>query len=183
MAFAFDINIFRGVYANGGWSQRAQFSVAMLGVPQKAALKYSTSQIQFMCHYASIPGRQLNTIPYRAYGQPRQIVSGPTNESPLTLGFYLTDGLPLHDMFKTWMEMAVSGETGNAGYYSDYAEKSSIDVQKFSQLGFRSSIYTYEEAYPIDVNKIDMDWGNVNQGMQLEVTFAYRRWSIKDGPS
>jgi hypothetical protein len=76
--------------------------------------------------------------------------------------------------FDSWMELINPTTDFNFQYKNNYA----VDIL-INQYDLENNI-TYSanlvEAFPIDVNQMDLDWSNVDSFHKLTVVFAYKQW-------
>jgi hypothetical protein len=163
--------------------------------------------IEYWCEAAELPGRTLATLDRKTYGLttkvPMQIqysditltficmankVTGTRNAGSVTP----ETGLTVKRFFDIWMQSINSipeGPSEQSGNYNfDFRNNYSVPItithfDMFESPSNGRSMPTYivklEDAYPISVGALGMNWGD-DGILRLPVTFAYTRWWNSD---
>lgn len=155
----------------------------------------NTASLAFQCEQAQLPGYQVNTVDQAIYGAKFTQPATPIFE-PMQLTFISAGDMWERKFFEDWLELILPREPQKMdvktviGEYFDadgagkrppftaaYREQfcSTIEVIQFHDTGIPSVRYKFEEAYPVDMNPQQLNWGD-NDVHRLQVTFHYRTY-------
>jgi hypothetical protein len=149
----------------------------------KAKLEDGAKNLVYFCSSASIPGVTLNTHEIRRYGY------GPNEKRPYTASFsdatfniYFDSKRKNYDFFQTWISTIMDYDVGNSTnskflleYKSEY--KSTIDLKIYDNKGSTVGHYIMDEAFPISIGDIPLNWGDTSSIIKIPVTFTFFTWS------
>lgn len=129
--------------------------------------------IAFLCESTSIPGRSLNTLDFQAERETLKIPNGFIDDD-VSMTFYLTNDYYMKDMFEEWMSSIVDTEKYQLGYKSNY--QTDIVIQQLNE--FDKNIYgiRLKNAYPINIQAIELNNSTENSIQKVTITFAYDRY-------
>ena len=135
--------------------------------------------VALMCTNITMPGRTINTSPYRIAGAPYKYPTQ-VQYTDITATFIGDKFLRLRTFFEAWQNIIYNNQTGMFNFYDEYVSPLDIfQLGQFDSLNDRDSA-TYgvrlRECFPTAINQIQYDSGNQNQFVAIEVTFAYRDW-------
>ena len=135
--------------------------------------------VALMCTNITMPGRTINTSPYRIAGAPYKYPTQ-VQYTDITATFIGDKFLRLRTFFEAWQNIIYNNQTGMFNFYDEYVSPLDIfQLGQFDSLNDRDSA-TYgvrlRECFPTATNQIQYDSGNQNQFVAIEVTFAYRDW-------
>jgi hypothetical protein len=144
-------------------------------LPVKLISYLNVGQLLTMrCDTAQLPSVTYNVTEQKIYGPvekyPRELVY---NESTLT--FYLSDDMREKIFFDAWMNLINPTSSYDFAYKTDYA--TNIVVNQYNVTGGISYSVSLNDAFPISVNQLDLDWSNQNAVHKLAVVFAYYTWT------
>lgn len=200
----FDISSFTNKFLEVGLVTKSNFYVkftppARLIGGENTELK----EIALLCGATSLPGKRLSTTELKPYGY------GQTIKSPydvlyddVQFTFYVDANRAMAvQLFDEWLRLAV-GENGSfpttqmkVSYKKDYI--CDIKIYVVSPLAGGGEVENYTstteedgmaivectliDAFPIQVDAMDLDWGASDEFMKLAVTFAFRTVEYKFG--
>jgi len=162
---------------------------------EKLGSGINTASLAFQCEQAVLPGYQINTVDQSIYGAKFTQPATPIFE-PIQLTFICAGDMWERKFFEDWMELILPREPQKmsiktvVGDYFDadgqgkrppftaaYREQfcSTIEVIQFHDTGVPSVRYKFEEAFPVDMNPQQLNWGD-NEIHRLQVTFHYRTY-------
>jgi hypothetical protein len=76
--------------------------------------------------------------------------------------------------FDSWMELINPTTDFNFQYKANYAVDILINqYDNMNRLTYQANMV---EAFPIDVNQLDLNWSSVDSVHKLSVVFAYKQW-------
>lgn len=135
--------------------------------------------VSLMCTSVTMPGRTINTSPYRIAGAPYKYPTQ-VQYSDITATFIGDKFLRLRTFFEAWQNIVYDNVTGMFNFYDEYTSPLDIfQLGQFEDLNDRDSV-TYgvrlRECFPTSINQIQYDSGQQNQFVAIEVQFAYRDW-------
>jgi len=136
-------------------------------------------EIGMMCETVTMPGRTMQTEPYRHYGPAFNFPSN-VQYTPIKATFIGDKFLRIRQFFESWQNLIFDNVTNNMNFYDEYVAPLDIfQLGQFDSLNDRDSV-TYGvrlfEVYPTDVSPIEYNYGATNQYVKIDVTFAYRYW-------
>tara|TARA_Y100000996_G_scaffold414525_1_gene405681 strand:+ start:43137 stop:43799 length:663 start_codon:yes stop_codon:yes gene_type:complete len=153
-----------------GLASPANFRVLMTGgILQSSAAK----ALAFLCNQAVLPGKALMTNEIRTYGPIRKAPYRIMYDD-LQLSFYCGEDMRTRDIFNDWQEQVVSSRTGQVNYHDTYAMN--IEIEQFDKKGKTTYACKIEDAFPVIVAPLALDWSQRDSFHNLSVTFAYRKW-------
>lgn len=137
----------------------------------------SAKLAQLFCESASLPSINMNTTPYRIYGESREMPYE-RGFDPVTLTFYVDAEMKIKKMFDSWINSVMNPVTRQMGYYKMYTRDIKIEVFDVSETLAPYSI-TLCEAYPKNIGTVQLDY-NSKDVMKLPVTITYKYWKYSD---
>jgi hypothetical protein len=129
-----------------------------------------------------LPSKTITTTELRTYGPPRKIATG-NSYSEIDMTMIISESMAERQFIINWMESIqpslANGHDGDISYYDDYAgNKSKILIRVYDQDGTSPRLeIKLMEAYPINVNEVNLDWSDNNSYMKMRVKFAYRHFT------
>ena len=93
--------------------------------------------------------------------------------------FQASSDLAERTFFEGWQKMAFNEKTWNIGYYNEYigsVEIFIIDQQNNKRYGIK-----LWEAFPKNINAIELSYAPASEVMKIQVGVAFRYWTILDG--
>jgi hypothetical protein len=188
------------VNKNGGPSKANRFVVRINALPQKIVRRgvYNSvvRDLSYLCEAAELPGRGFMNVDVRYYGPSFKMPFQTTYED-LNLTFLVRDLFLERQMFDDWLELINPSNTYNFNYKKDYI--CDIDIFQMSEIATSNTNeadrpgrvsaesrdpspkvsaqykFTFEEAWPILVNPMPVNWAEDNFN-RLTVAFTYKRW-------
>lgn len=146
-------------------------------IPVPLALAFNTSEgkkLSMRCESAQLPGRMIETTTKKMGSAPIEKFPYHSTYGEVTLDFIVSDNMSEKIFFDAWMELINPTTDFNMQYKANYAVDISInqyDVK--SGLTYASVL---QEAFPIDMNQMDLNWSSVDSYHKLSVVFAYKQW-------
>jgi hypothetical protein len=121
-----------------------------------------------------LPQTRINTSQMRMWGSPRLMPQwAEYGGDNLSINFYLDREMTIKRFFDAWIDSVVNRQTSTVGYYNTYI--TDIQIHQLDEQDVSNYGVILKEAYPIAVNPVQLDMGNVNVS-RLSVTFAYKKW-------
>ena len=167
------INDFRSSFKKD-LARPSRFDVS-IPIPLALATQITTARnLTFRCENAVLPGRTFETTLKKIGSAPVEKFPYHTNYQEATFTFIISDDMSEKIFFDTWMELMNPTSNVNFQYKSNYAVD--ISVNQYDVAGNLTYAGVLQEAFPLDVNQLDLDWGT-DSYHKLAIVFCYRQWS------
>lgn len=137
------------------------------------ALGENVKRMLLFCEKATIPGINFATTANRSYGESREVVYDRMYD-PITLTFHVDRNMTIKNIFDDWSAYIVNPSDRTIGWYSNYITPLTIRIQDLEDK--TTYLVQLMEAYPKTVGAVQLDAGNNNDTMRLDVTFQYKYW-------
>ena len=184
---AFNIRDMMGAMnASGGFTKSSKFFVEVYP-PRSLAVN---PNLFFLCEAASLPGVGLATDEIRmaGYGNVEKRPYAPVF-TDINLMFFNDANSKVLTFFHKWMQsvynfnasMNPSGTTRSGqpqmtlNYPNEY--RGIVDITHFDDSGEQVVKYSLQDAYPIAISDVNVDWNNTDQLVRIPITFGYTYWS------
>lgn len=172
----FSLDNFRGeVLGKTGLARTNRFEV-IIALPRGLdSSRYNQRLISLYVEQTSIPMFNIAVKSQKIFGPSyqRPFASEYGGEG-ISLNFHVDRNMSVRNFFEDWMHVIVNRNNYTIGYQEDYA--TTINIR---QLDEQDNI-TYEvellEAFPRNMNLMDLNHASSNQTHRLSVLFAYRYW-------
>jgi len=129
--------------------------------------------LQLRCEISQLPGKHLSIIEQKTYG-PYQKFPYHTTYNDIDMTFIVDGDMRIKYFFDAWMNYINPTNNFNLEYRDNYCTNIIINQYDVANTA-PSYAVTLVEAYPINVNQLDLDWSS--EGVhKLHVTFAYTYW-------
>ena len=151
----------------GGFARPNLFKVAISKVAVNKQRDY-----QMRCFQAQIPGHNIATtdkdIGFRSIAYQRIY-------SDVILGFYVAADLAELEFWQGWIDSIIDKRTNHHKYYDKY--KGEIAITQENRSGKDVATWTLHDAYPKQVDPIQLDYGTNDAVMTCNVTLTYRHFT------
>ena len=133
----------------------------------------SRKRFAISCFQCQIPGNVIATtdkdVGFRS-------VAYQTIYSDIILGFYADDKLRELKFWQDWIESIHNRKTNRWAYYDDY--KSEVTITPINRSGDDVATWTLHDAYPKQIDPIQLDYGTNDAVMTINVTMTYRHFTV-----
>jgi len=138
-----------------------------------------TQDLLFMAKAGQLPGSTVSsvTVPY----QGREVKFAGNRTFPdWTVTIINDEDFRFRNAFEKWLnyinghESNIRGDVAFTTTPVDYFCQ--MTVYQLNKTGTATKVYSFKDAFPIDVSPIDLDWGNNDTIEEFSVTFAYQYW-------
>ena len=131
---------------------------------------------QMSCFQAQIPGHNIATtdkdIGFRSIAYQKIY-------SDVILGFYVNTDLDQLKYFQHWIDTIVNNKTNHHRYYDDYV--GTVKITQENRLGDEVATWTLHDAYPKQIDPIQLDYGTNDAVMTCNATMTYRNFTVVYG--
>jgi hypothetical protein len=168
---------------NLGMASQSRFEVefpnisGMTSVSGKNINDKSTSDDRnLFCAAAGMPGRQISVMARGIGIENHQIANGHTMPE-VTFTWYLTNTYVMKEYFENWMDCITGRDAEKAqhvGYYRNYVKK--VTVRQYTRAARRGYTIDLIDAYPTNVQTIELNSQLQTAPMEMSVTMTYRTY-------
>jgi hypothetical protein len=147
-----------------------------LNPPRVAYDGIQARDLRLRCETAELPSRTYATAEQKFGSNPIEKYPYQVQFNDLNLTFVVTDDMNPKRFFDAWMEAVIPSYNYNPSYKrgpGGYA--GTIRVTQFGVDDFPTYKIALDDAYPIAVNQLDLDWSTEGHH-KLTVVFAYTYW-------
>jgi hypothetical protein len=129
--------------------------------------------LTYRCEATNLPGRSFETTEKKIGSAPVEKFPYHTNYQEVPMTFILNSDMNQKIFFDAWMELINPTTDYNFQYKGNYAVD--ISINQYNSTNTLTYAGVLQEAFPIDVNQLDMDWSSDGYH-KLTVVFAYKQW-------
>jgi len=134
----------------------------------------SIKRFAISCFQAQIPGNTIATtdkdIAFRSVAYQKIY-------SDVILGFYCDDKMKELKFWQDWINSIHRKEENRWAYYDEY--KSEIKITPINRRGVNVAEWTLHDAYPKQIDPIQLDYGTNDAVMTINATITYRHFTVK----
>lgn len=173
----FNVNNMVSSLNKSGLAKTSHFEVYIQGGGDMATER----ELSYRAETVDIPGRSISSVEHKFqnYGPVNKVAYG-SIYGDVTVQFLMSQDMREKEYFEIWQDKMVG--TGafsdgqaqyNTKYFDNYA--GTVEIRQYGSHGNLHSIHTLNEAYPLIVNPVTMNWAE-DTAARLGVTFAYRNY-------
>lgn len=129
--------------------------------------------LDFFCGGAELSGKNFATTEMRFYGPHFKLPYNPIF-TDLSLSFYVSENMVERDFFDAWQYVVENPISRDFNYLSEYS--TDIIVYQLNQLGTIKYGIQYFEAWPINVQQLELSYDQNDVVHRLPVQFSYTKW-------
>ena len=152
-----------------GFARPNLFRVAISEIVASKQAKY-----QMSCFQAQIPGYNISTtdkdVGFRSVAYQKIF-------SDVILGFYVDEDLEELKFWQQWIDRIVRLNPNRHNFYSDYI--GTVKVTQVNRSGHDVATWTLHDAYPKQVDPIQLDYGTNDAVMTCNTTITYRHFTVE----
>ena len=154
----------------GGFARPNLFKVAISKIKADKQLDY-----QMRCFQAQIPGHNISTTD-KDIGS--RSVAYQKIFSDIILGFYVDSSLDTLHFWQDWIDLIIVRANPNRhNYYDNYTGE--VKVTQENRSGEEVATWTFHDAYPKQIDPIQLDYGTNDAVMTCNATITYRHFTVK----
>ena len=129
---------------------------------------------QMSCFQAQIPGHNIATtdkdIGFRSIAYQKIF-------SDVILGFYVDANLSQLKFWQEWIDQIIDKKTNHHNYYDKYVGR--VKITQENRSGNPVATWTLHDAYPKQIDPIQLDYGTNDAVMTCNATITYRYFDVK----
>ena len=132
----------------------------------------SSENLTTIAQSITIPSKSVETISVSFQGERRNYAGMDSSEQTFTVNFLETEKAEVASHFRRWMFLVRNHVMRGAVDRLLYV--ATIDARlKDSRDDKVTTLYRFEEAYPISMGEIELDYSS-NESVSIPITFSYR---------
>lgn len=171
----FSLDNFKSQVLGKGLARSNRFEVIIPPPQGMANFRNMSDPVSLLCEQASFPMLTVSTKPYKIYGPAYQRPVGiEFGGEGIPFTFHVDREMKVKSFFDEWMSLAVSPSNFNVSYQSNYI--SDLFVHQLDEADNVTYGVRIKDAFPRNMNLMDLNQSNQNQTHRLTVLFAYRTW-------
>ena len=170
----FSIKDFRSTIFNDSLARTNRFEVFISYKPRGISATKPWN-ISLYCEQASLPPINIASKSFKIFGATYQRpFTAEYGGEGMSMTFHVDRDMKVKTFFDEWMAQIVDPDSSMVGFQEDY-----ISTINIKQLDEQENV-TYEiellEAFPRNMNLMELNNASTNQTHRLNVLFAYRYW-------
>lgn len=171
----FSLDRVRTEILNGAGLARTNRFEVIITPPPAMGTEGVPGLVSMYVEQASIPLMNIFTKSFKIFGPSYQRpISSEYGGEGLPITFHVDRDMQVRKFFENWMHKVVRPDVFTVAYQEDYITDIIIR-QLDEQDNITHEIILYE-AFPRNMNLMDLNQGSSNQTHRLNVLFAYRYW-------
>jgi|TARA_B110000263_G_scaffold39366_1_gene31022 hypothetical protein len=175
-SFISKLDLHRGLAPLNKFIARVKFPDALSGFGN---VKGAADTAEYFCDTAPMPGKTIATSELRHYGPTRKLGREQTY-GDLQLSFIMANSHIVRNAFLEWMDYIIDPVTANIRYQNQYI--GTVKVFMFDQMATSTAVNSatvgaeYQQAFPTNVDAVNLGWDQLNQVGKFSVNFQYKKW-------
>ena len=129
---------------------------------------------QMSCFQAQIPGHNIATtdkdIGFRSIAYQKIF-------SDVILGFYVDSDMSQLKFWQEWIDTIIHKKTNQHMYYRDYIGR--VTITQENRAGHDVATWILHDAYPKQIDPIQLDYGTNDAVMTCNATITYRHFTVE----
>lgn len=129
--------------------------------------------LSLMCHSAALPGKRLATTEIKYNADTLRMPYTQVYE-PMPMSFKVSQTMTEKRILDAWVNNIYDPRAHEMSYYDDYT--TDIVVTQLTNNDLPVATYILKDAYPMEVNSIELNHDDKNTYNRLNVLFSYKRF-------
>jgi hypothetical protein len=168
----FSVSDFRATVLATGLARTNRFEIKII---PPVSLRQGSELVSLMAEQATFPLLNIQTKPFKIFG--------PAYQKPITsdyggegtsIVFHVDRDMKVKRFFNDWMHQIVDKERYTVGWLNDY--KGTVIIRQLDEMDMATHEVELIDAFPRNINVLDLNHTSTNQTHRLNVLFAYRYW-------
>jgi len=163
-----------------GLARPTLFMVEMEQVPNlmgsTAGMLEVQSNARFYAESAELPGTHMTALDHRYYDMTAKFVYGKVVDD-LNITFRLDRQYNVKKFLDAWIDTMYNRESGNVAYKKDYV--GTVRVSQMAENGECFYSTKFHDAFPTQVQPIQLGWDQKGSYQKVVVVFSYRKWTVE----
>lgn len=154
----------------GGGARANQFRVT-LNFPTFVDGANAATKAQFLCEGASLPGQQISVATQMYRGREVKL-AGERRFDNWNITCINDTDFDIHNAFESWMQY-INNKQENSGITNPLLYTVNMNVEQLDRNGITLKKYTFQDAWPVSITPIQLDFSANDQIEKFGVEFAY----------
>lgn len=154
----------------GGGARANQFRVT-LNFPSFVNGTSAANKAQFLCEAASLPGQTIGVAPLMYRGREVKLAGERRFDNWQITCINDTD-FDIHNAFETWMQQ-INNKQENSGLTNPLLYTVNMNVEQLDRNGITLKKYTFQDAWPVAISPIQLNFGDNDNIERFQVELAY----------
>ena len=169
----FSLDAFRATVLNDSLARTNRFEVMI--IPPQKLRPYMGQLASLYCESASLPMLNINTKSHKIFGPAyqRPMTSDYGGEG-MSFVFHVDRDMVVRKFFEEWMHLIVDPNTFGVSFQEDYI--TSVFIRQLDEQNNVTHDIELLEAFPKNMNLMDLNNSSSNQTHRLNILFAFRYW-------
>lgn len=169
----FSLDRFRATVLNESLARTNRFEVLI--IPPKILRPFMGELASLYCESASLPMLNINTKSHKIFGPAyqRPMTSDYGGEG-MSFVFHVDRDMVVRKFFEEWMHTIVDPNNFGVSYQEDYI--TSVIIRQLDEQENVTHEIELLEAFPKNMNLMDLNNSSSNQTHRLNILFAFRYW-------
>lgn len=168
----FSVSDFRSTILAKGLARSNRFEIKII---PPVSLRRGSELVSLMAEQASFPILNIQTKAFKIFG--------PAYQKPITsdyggegtsIVFHVDREMKIKTFFNEWMHKIVDKDRYTVGWLNDY--KGTVIIRQIDEQNNVTHEVELIDAFPRNINLLDLNHTSTNQTHRLNVMFAYRYW-------
>lgn len=155
----------------GGGARANQFRVTLNFPSFVTGSSSAATKAQFLCEAASLPGQQIGIAPLMYRGREVKLAGERRFDNWQVTVLNDTD-FDIHNAFESWMEK-VNSKQENTGLTNPLLYTTNMNVEQLDRNGITLKKYTFQDAWPVSITPIQLNFGDNDTIERFTVELAY----------
>lgn len=170
----FNLTRFLATIGSESFARTNRFEVLIPPPPGLRNFRYG-ELVSLYVEQASIPLLNIATKQFKIFGPTyqRPVFSEYGGEG-ISLTFHVDSSMVVRKFFEDWMHVVVDPNTFEVSYQSEYTTK--ILIRQLDEQDNITHQVELLEAFPRNMNLMELNNASTNQTHRLNILFAYRYW-------
>lgn len=165
------INAFKeAIVKNLGLAKSNRFKVEFTDIPGWSGGTTGKSDMTLLCDSVSFPGKTIDTIDYNLYKNKYKVPIG-YSYSDVNIVFNLTQNYLAKDALDSWQNSIINNDSYLLNY--DIVYKKDVIIYQLDELDRTIYKVKLREAYPVQVDPIELSNQNENAITTISALFAF----------
>lgn len=155
----------------GGGARANQFRVTLNFPTFVSDSASAATKAQFLCEATSLPGQNIGvaTLMYRG----REVkIAGERRFDNWQISVLNDTDFDIHNAFESWMQ-SINNKQENSGLTNPLLYTVNMNVEQLDRNGITLKKYTFQDAWPVSISPIQLNFGDNDNVERFTVEFAY----------
>lgn len=155
----------------GGGARANQFRVTLNFPGFVSGASSAANKAQFLCTAASLPGQVIGVAPVMYRGREVKL-SGERRFDNWSVTVLNDTDFDIHNAFESWMQQ-INNKQENSGITNPLLYTTNMNVEQLDRNGITLKKYTFQDAWPVSISPIQLNFGQNDSVEEFQIEFAY----------